>query len=93
MTSSSSTRGQTVYAAGNLLDSSRNGTLNGGTTAPGGDTVSATPWSPVTATIPTVSATAAYRIDVSSAGAFPSDPLDAQIISQVNSLGSGGENL
>jgi autotransporter-associated beta strand protein len=82
--------GQTVYAVGNLLDSSRNGTLNGVPTAPGGDTVSATPWSPITATIPTVSATTSYRVDVSSAGAFPSDPLDALVISQVMSLGTSG---
>jgi autotransporter-associated beta strand protein len=82
--------GQTVYAVGNLLDSSRNGTLNGVPTAPGGDTVSATPWSSVTATIPTVSATTAYRADVSNAGALPSDQLDALVISQVTSLGTSG---
>jgi len=81
---------QVVYGVGNLLDSSRDGVLNGGPSEPGGDTVSATPWSPVTATIPTVSAQNAYRIDVSSAGAFPSDPLDSQVISQVTSLGTGG---
>ncbi len=82
--------GQTVYAVGNLLDTSGNGTLNGVPTAPGGDTVSATPWSPITATIPTVSATTAYRTDVSSAGPFPSDQLDALVISQVMSLGTAG---
>jgi autotransporter-associated beta strand protein len=82
--------GQTVYAVGNLLDSSRNGTLNGVPTAPGGDTVSATPWSTVTATIPTVSATTAYRTDVSNAGPFPSDQLDALVIGQVMSLGTSG---
>jgi len=82
--------GQTVYAVGNLLDSSPDGFLNGGPSEPNGDTVSATPWSPVTATIPTVSAPNAYRIDVSSAGAFPSDPLDSLVISQVTSLGTAG---
>ena len=82
--------GQTVYAVGNLLDSSRNGTLNGGPTAPGSDTVSATPWSAITTAIPTVSATDAYRIDVSNAGAFPSDQLDALVIGQVMSLGASG---
>jgi autotransporter-associated beta strand protein len=81
---------QTVYAVGNMLDSSPDGILNGGPSEPSGDTVSATPWSPVTATIPTVSAPNAYRIDVSSAGAFPSDPLDALVISQVTSLGTTG---
>jgi len=81
---------QVVYGVGNMLDSSRDGVLNGGPSEPGGDTVSATPWSPVTATIPTVSAQNAYRIDVSSAGTFPTDPLDSQVISQVTSLGTGG---
>jgi len=81
---------QTVYGVGNMLDSSRDGVLNGGPSEPGSDVVSATPWSPVTATIPTVSAQNAYRIDVSSAGPFPSDPLDALVISQVTSLGTAG---
>jgi autotransporter-associated beta strand protein len=81
---------QTVYGVGNMLDSSRDGVLNGSPSEPGSDIVSATPWSPVTATIPTVPAQNAYRIDVSSAGPFPSDPLDAQVISQVMSLGTTG---
>jgi autotransporter-associated beta strand protein len=81
---------QTVYGVGNMLDSSRDGVLNGGPSEPGSDIVSATPWSPVTATIPTVSAQNAYRIDVSSAGPFPSDPLDSLVISQVTSLGTAG---
>ena len=82
--------GQTVYAVGNLLDSSPDGILNGGPSEPSGDTVSDAPWSPITAIIPTVSAPNAYRIDVSSAGAFPSDSLDALVISQVTSLGTAG---
>ena len=81
---------QTVYAAGNLLDSTKNGALGGSATAPGGVTVAVAPWSAVTATIPTVSAANAYRTDVSSAGAFPSDQLDQQIIGQVMSLGTAG---
>ena len=81
---------QTVYGVGNMLDSSRDGVLNGGPSEPGSGNFTATPWSPITATIPTVSAQNAYRIDVSSAGPFPSDPLDAQVISQVMSLGATG---
>ena len=82
--------GQSVYASGNLLDSSRNGTLSGSSTAPGGVTVLNSPWSPVTVTIPTASTLSAYRIDVSSSGAQPSDSLDQQVISQVTSLGAAG---
>ena len=82
--------GQSVYASGNLLDSSGNGTLGGSPTAPSGVTVLSAPWSPVTATIPTASTLSAYRIDVSSSGAFPIDQLDQQVISQVTSLGTAG---
>ena len=62
--------GQTVYASGNLLDQNDNGTLSGSSTAPSGDTPTSSPWSSVTATIPTASTASAYRIDVSSSGAF-----------------------
>jgi autotransporter-associated beta strand protein len=82
--------GQTVYASGNLLDSSANGTLSGSSTAPSGDTPTNAPWSSVTATIPTASTLSAYRIDVSSSGTFPADQLDQQVISQVTSLGTAG---
>lgn len=81
---------QSVYASGNLLDSSKNGTLSGSSTAPGGDTVLSSPWSPVTTTIPTATTLSAYRIDVSSAGALPSDQVDQQVISTVTSLGTVG---
>ena len=82
--------GQSVYYSGNLLDSSKNGTLSGSSTYPGGVTVLSSPWSSVTATIPTTSALAAYRTDVSSAGTLPSDQLDQLVISQVTSLGTAG---
>jgi autotransporter-associated beta strand protein len=83
---------QTVYVTGNLLDSSANGVLGGSLSVPGAGsyTVLTNAWSPVTATIPTASALAAYRIDVSSSGAQPSDQLDQQIVSQVTSLGTAG---
>jgi autotransporter-associated beta strand protein len=73
-----------------LLDGSKNGTLSGSSTYPGGVTVLSSPWSSVTATIPTATTLSAYRIDVSSSGAFPIDQLDQQVISQVTSLGTAG---
>ena len=82
--------GQTVYASGNLLDQNDNGTLSGSSTAPSGDTPTSSPWSSVTATIPTASTASAYRIDVSSSGALPSDQVDQQVISTVTSLGTAG---
>jgi len=82
--------GQSIYASGNLLDSSRDGALNGGATSPGGTALSS-PWSSVTATIPTASTLSAYRMDISSSGALPSDQLDSLVISQVTSLGTAGK--
>ena len=81
---------QTIYGVGNLMDTTKDGVLNGAPSEPGSSIVAATPWSPLTATIPTVSAQNAYRIDVSQAGPFPRDPLDSQVISQVMSLGTAG---
>ena len=89
-------KAQNLYFTGNLLDSDKNGSLDGNTTAPSPDYAGKTgnvltaPWSPVTPTIPTTSATAAYRVDLSASGALPRDPLDSQVISQVASLGTAG---
>lgn len=82
---------QSVYASGNLLDSSDNGTLNGSSTAPGGGSiVLGSPWSPVTTQIPTFSTTTAYRYDVSFAGALPRDQVDQLVYNDVTSLGTTG---
>jgi autotransporter-associated beta strand protein len=81
---------QTIYGVGNMMDTSKDGVLNGSPSEPGSSIVAAAPWSPLTPTTPTVSAENAYRNNISSAGAFPSDPLDALIISQVTSLGTAG---
>jgi len=81
---------QSVYAAGNLLDSADNGTLGGSATAPGGVTVLAAPWSALTPGIPTVSTVSAYRRDVSLSGAWPPDQVDQNVIGDVTSLGTAG---
>jgi autotransporter-associated beta strand protein len=87
---------QNLYFTGNLLDSDRNGLLGGGTTTPSPDNngrtgnILSAPWSTVTPTIPTYSTVAAYRVNVSQSGALPRDPLDAQVVSQVMSLGTAG---
>ena len=85
---------QSIYYPGNMLDNDKDGTLNGATTTPywysgtAGTTLTA-PWSPLTSTIPTVSAASAYRIATSTTGRFPYDQLDSLIINQVKTLGSG----
>jgi len=87
---------QNLYFAGNLLDSDRNGLLGGSTTTPSPDNngrtgnILTSPWSPVTPTIPTYPTVTAYRVNVSQSGALPRDPLDAQVVSQVISLGTSG---
>lgn len=81
---------QSVYASGNLLDSSDNGTLGGSSTSPGGVVVLSAPWSSVTTNTPIFSTTAAYRYDVSLAGAFPADQVDQLVFSDVMSLGTAG---
>jgi autotransporter-associated beta strand protein len=87
---------QNLYFTGNLRDSDKNGVLGGSTTTPSPDNngrtgnVLTAPWSSLTPTIPTYPTVTAYRGDVSRAGAFPRDPLDALVIGQVTSLGTAG---
>ncbi|HWC58871.1 MAG TPA: autotransporter-associated beta strand repeat-containing protein [Verrucomicrobiae bacterium] len=87
---------QNLYFSGNLMDSDRNGLLGGSTTTPSPDNngrtgnILSAPWSAVTPTIPTYPTVTAYRMNVSQAGALPRDPLDAQVVGQVMSLGTAG---
>src|SRR5262245_38438527 len=80
---------QSIYSSGNLRDSDNNGLLGGVPTTPSGVVVLGSPWSPVTATIPTYSAAASVRVNISSAGAWPRDQVDDLMVSQVKRLGNG----
>ncbi|MEO5917331.1 MAG: autotransporter-associated beta strand repeat-containing protein [Luteolibacter sp.] len=81
---------QSFYVSGNLLDTNKDGTLNGsGIGMPGGAIALASPWSPTTSTIPTLTPAAAYKQNVSTAGALPRDEVDSLVVSQVKTLGSG----
>jgi len=85
---------QSIYFTGNLNDSDKNGILGGSTTAPlpgyqGGGTILSAPWSSWTSIIPTMSPALAWRYGISAAGAFPRDEVDALVISQMKTLGSG----
>jgi hypothetical protein len=84
---------QSCYSTGNLLDSNKDGTLNGSSTAPSGVTVLSSPWSSTTSSIPTLSAAAAYASDLAFSGALPHDEVDALVIGQVQSLGTQGSIL
>ncbi|GIH18808.1 hypothetical protein Raf01_69800 [Rugosimonospora africana] len=83
---------QTVYNSGNLLDSNRDGSLNGSALGLGGGaTALSSPWSPLTAGIPAVSAASAYANVVAHSGAMPRDQVDANVIGNVTSLGTAGD--
>jgi hypothetical protein len=81
---------QSVYSTGNLLDSNKDGTLNGSSVSPSGVIVLSSPWSSTTSSIPTLSAANAYASDIVFSGALPHDQVDALVISQVQSLGTEG---
>jgi hypothetical protein len=84
---------QSIYYPGNLNDSNKDGALNGTTTTPywysGTGTILTSPWSPLTALIPTVDAPSAFRTVISSVGTLPLSQLDSLIIGQVKTLGLG----
>jgi hypothetical protein len=84
---------QPIFNSGNLLDGNKDGTLNGSALGnPGGAVVLTSAWSTDTASIPTVSAAAAYAAVLAGAGAsLHRDDVDAQVISEVTSLGTAGK--
>jgi hypothetical protein len=86
-------KNQSIYYAGNLQDSDKNGVLGGSTTTPswyqGTGTVLSSPWSPETTAATPLSPISAARVAMSRAGTLPRDALDALIISQVMTLGKG----
>jgi hypothetical protein len=83
---------QSVYIDANEEDSNADGTLNGVEMSyPAGTSHLTAPWSSTTASLPTVSAAAAYADDLARAGAsLHRDQVDAQIIADVTSLGKVG---
>lgn len=86
---------QSIYFTGNLYDSDKNGGLGGSTTVPlpgyqGGGTILSSPWSSWTTIIPTMTPALAYRYDLSTAGAFPRGEVDALIVGQMKTIGTGG---
>lgn len=86
-------KNQSIHYAGNLLDSDKDGTLNGKVTTPywyqGEGTVLASPWSFNSATTPLLTASSAWRMVTSQSGTLPYDQLDSMIWGQVNTLGKG----
>jgi hypothetical protein len=85
---------QAIYASGNLLDSNKDGTLNGSDLkAPSGTMPLAAPWSADTTSIATQNAADAYASVIAGAGAGAAthrDEVDALVIADVTSLGKTG---
>ena len=84
---------QYTYNSGNLLDSSRDGALNGSALALGGGGAAlSAPWSSGTSALASSagSAAAAYTYDIGQAGALPRDQVDSLVIGDVTSLGTRG---
>jgi hypothetical protein len=82
---------QSVYNSGNMLDSNKDGQLNGSTLALGGGaTALSAPWSSTTSSIPTSSAADAYSYDIANAGALPRDQVDSLVFGDITSLGTKG---
>jgi hypothetical protein len=84
---------QSTYNSGNLLDSDRDGGLNGSTLALGGGSAAlSAPWSSLTPGLVSSvgSAAAAYAHGIAQAGALPRDQVDSLVIGDVTSLGAKG---
>jgi regulation of enolase protein 1 (concanavalin A-like superfamily) len=82
---------QSVYAAGNFLDTSRDGSLNGNPlNTAGSSLVLAAPWAPTTNSISTLSAANAFTDVSSSAGVWPRDQVDQFAVDATLSLGTLG---
>jgi autotransporter-associated beta strand protein len=89
---------QSAYSIGNLLDSNKDGILNGSSTGSSvnGATLLSSYWfnstttTNPTANLPTLTAATAFPVIVSVAGPFPRDQVDSQVVTQVLSLGTSG---
>lgn len=82
---------QKVYNSGNLLDSNKNGALDGSALGLGaGATALSSPWAPTTGSLSGQSASSAYSWDVANVGDLPRDQVDTLVIGDVTSLGTSG---
>ncbi len=89
---------QSAYASGNMLDSNKDGTLNGSSSTPTGLNLLSSPYFATTKYLPTLTAAQSYALTTAHAGSmfnngngtFGRDEVDTQIVSQVQSLGTAG---
>ncbi|KAF2092696.1 polysaccharide lyase family 1 protein [Rhizodiscina lignyota] len=82
---------QSVYAAGNYLDSNKDGALNGAAANVVGDsTVLSSPWESSSESLAKYSASDAVTAVLNSAGASPRDEVDTFAVSAAKSFGTSG---
>ena len=85
---------QKVYAAGNFVDSNKDGKLNGGASNTVGSSTKLTaPWASSSLGMATLSASEAYTHVLANAGASPRDEVDALAVSLAETLGTKGSIL
>ena len=87
-------KNQSIYASGNMIDTDRDGKLNGGPSSiyyyQGVGEELAKPWSELTTNGPMLSAASAWRYVTSQSGVLPYDDIDSLIWHQVGTLGKEG---
>ena len=87
-------KNQSIYASGNMIDTDRDGKLNGGPSSiyyyQGVGEELSKPWSELTTNGPMLSAASAWRYVTSQSGVLPYDDIDSLIWHQVGTLGKEG---
>ena len=87
-------KNQSIYASGNLIDTNKDGVLNGTASSiyyyQGAGEELSKPWSELTTSGPMLSAASAWRYVTSQSGVLPYDDIDSLVWYQVNTLGTAG---
>ncbi len=87
-------KNQSIYASGNLIDTNKDGVLNGTASSiyyyQGAGEELLKPWSELTTSGPMLSAASAWRYVTSQSGVLPYDDIDSLIWRQVGTLGKEG---
>ena len=87
-------KNQSIYASGNLIDTNKDGVLNGTASSiyyyQGAGEELSKPWSELTTSGPMLTAASAWRYVNSQSGVLPYDDIDSLVWYQVNTLGTAG---
>ena len=87
-------KNQSIYASGNLIDTNKDGVLNGTASSiyyyQGAGEELSKPWSELTTNGPMLTAASAWRYVNSQSGVLPYDDIDSLVWYQVSTLGKAG---